>query len=279
MLALEFSDLEQSYSAKDLIFYALSIGLGEDPLAREQLKFVYERDLQAFPSMFHILAMDADWLFDPENGVDLSRLLHLESGLTVHHSLPPSGTVASRMRIAAILDQGEGKGAIIRFERDIRAVGSDMALATVTGTFLLRGMGGFGGATPPRPSLSAIPERAPDHVCDLITLPRAALLYRLNHDMNPIHVDPDMAQVAGFDRPLLHGACTYAVACHAFVRTVCGYDASRLHRFDVRFSAPVFPGDTLRSEFWEIGNKHYVFTCRALERDVVVLNGGLAAQY
>jgi acyl dehydratase len=279
LLTLQLPDRRQGFSRKDAIFYALSIGIGTDPLDPDQLKFVYEKQLQAFPAIAHILAMETDWIFDPANGLDLTRLLHLDSGLTMHQPLPSAGTLNSKMRISAVHDQGEGRGAIVRFDRDLYDVDRDLLCATVTGAFYLRGQGGFGGAAPPPSSAPVVPDRAPDASCDLATHPEAALLYRLNHDMNPIHVDPAIARAAGFERPLLHGACTYAIACHAFVRSLCGYDAARLRRFDARFSAPVFPGDTLRTDFWAIGDNRFAFTCRAVERDMIVLNSGLAAHY
>lgn len=279
LMNLEFSEKLHTYTAHDTMLYALSVGLGFDPLDRKQLAFVYERDLRAFPPMAHVLGMETDWLYDPANGIDLTALLHFESGLTQFQPLPSQGTVKSRLVLTDILDRGLGKGAILSFERELRDAASDTHLATASGKFLLRADGGF--AEEPRRTAppAHIPERAPDLTCDLPTLPQSALIYRLNNDLNPLHVDPAVAQRAGFDGPILHGACTYAVACHAFIRTVLDYDETRLRRIDTRFSAPVMPGDTVRSEFWRIGEREYAFTARAVERDVLVLGHGVAEHY
>ena len=127
---------------------------------------------------------------------------------------------------------------------------------------------------PTRPA-HVLPERAPDLVSDLATLPQAALLYRLNGDYNPLHADPDVATAAGFPRPILHGLCTFGVAGHALLRTLCGYDPARLRRIEVRFSSPVFPGETVRTEIWREGTGRAGFRCRVVERDVIAINNGL----
>jgi acyl dehydratase len=121
-----------------------------------------------------------------------------------------------------------------------------------------------------------LPERAPDRVCDLATLPQAALIYRLSGDYNPLHADPEVAKAAGFPRPILHGLCSFGVAGHALLRTLCGYDPAKLKRVDGRFSSPVFPGETIRTEIWRDGEGRASFRCRVAGRDAVVINNGLA---
>lgn len=274
-----FSDQFQEYDEKASMFYALSVGMAADPLDREQLKYVYEVNLKTLPAMTHVLGMQSDWIFDPANGINLPLLLHAESGLQMHRPLPPAGRIKSRLRITDIFDRGEGKGVFLLFERDLHDTATNDHIATVTGTFLLRGEGGFGGKAGRISPPAEIPDRAPDHVCDLPTLPQAALFYRLNDDPNPLHADPDVAKKVGFDRPILHGSCTYAIACHAFVQAVTGYDGPLLKRFDVRFSAPTFPGETIRTQFWEIGPGRFAFRAIAVERDVVVLDHGLAEHH
>ena len=120
-----------------------------------------------------------------------------------------------------------------------------------------------------------LPDRAPALVCDIPTLPQAALIYRLSGDYNPLHADPEVAKAAGFPRPILHGLCTYGVAGHALLRMLCGYEPARLRRMDVRFSSPVFPGETIRTEIWREGAGRAGFRCRILGRDAVVINSGL----
>jgi len=163
----------------------------------------------------------------------------------------------------------------VRTERAVHGKTDGIHYATVGSTIFCRGDGGFGGPVVKQPAPHAIPERAPDLICDLATLRQSALLYRLNGDDNPLHVDPEVAQAAGFSEPILHGLCTYGFAAHAIVRTCCDYDASRLATTAVRFSATVYPGETLRTEIWRDGPA-VAFRTRVVERDAIVLNNGRA---
>jgi acyl dehydratase len=142
-------------------------------------------------------------------------------------------------------------------------------------TTIARGDGGFGGPAKQTPKPNPIPDREPDTVCDLPTLPQQALIYRLSGDYNPLHADPGVAKNAGFEAPILHGLCTFGVACHALFKTLCNYDPARFHRMSVRFSAPVYPGETIRTEIWREGDS-VAFRCRSVERDLVVINNGYA---
>ncbi len=178
--------------------------------------------------------------------------------------------------IEEIVDKGAGKGALLYSRRDVRDKETGDLLASLRSTSFLRGDGGFGGPSGPTRPVHALPERAPDLVCDIATLPQAALIYRLSGDYNPLHADPEIAAVAGFPRPILHGLCTFGVAGHALLRTLCGYDPARLRRMEARFSAPVFPGETVRTEIWRDGPGRAGFRCRVLVRDAVVINNGLA---
>ena len=142
-------------------------------------------------------------------------------------------------------------------------------------TTFCRGDGGFGGPPRESPPVHKIPDRAPDIVCDLGTRPEQAMIYRLSADLNPLHIDPDVAKAAGFPKPILHGLGTFGVVGHALLKTVCDYDPTRVKSFGGRFSSPVFPGETIRTEFWVDGN---VVSFRALvaERNIVAMNNGRA---
>lgn len=270
-----FPDLEQSYGARDTMLYALGVGCGHDPLDRGDLRFVYEEGLQALPTQAVVLGYPGFWLKDPGTGVDWRKVLHGEQGLVLHAPLPAAGTVVGRTRVTEILDKGAGKGALLFSEREVVDKASGRLLCTVTATTFLRGEGGFGGPAGPAPAPHALPETAPEIALDLPTLPQAALIYRLSGDYNPLHADPAVAAAAGFPRPILHGLATYGVAGRALLRACCDGDPARLKRLQVRFSAPVFPGETLRTEIWR-DRATLSFRCRVLERDVVVLNNGLA---
>jgi len=271
-----FAPIEHAYTARDSILYALGLGLGADPVDRRQLDFVYEEGLKALPTMAVVLAYPGFWLKDPGTGVDWKKVLHGEQGLKVHEPLPAAGTVVGTTRIDALIDKGAGKGALLYSTREVRDKASGKLLAEVTSCGFLRGDGGFGGPTAATPKPHPIPERNPDLSTDIRTLPQAALIYRLSGDFNPLHADPEVARAAGFERPILHGLCTYGVAGHALLKLVCDYDPARLKRMDVRFSAPVYPGETIRTEVWREGGERFAFRCIVPERKAVVLNNGYA---
>ena len=267
---------EQHWTWQDSALYALGVGLGHDPQDEDQLGFVYEKDMRALPTMAVVLGNNSFWLRDPGTGVDWKRVVNGEERLELHAPVPTEGVFSSTLAVEEIIDKGQGKGALILSRRDVFEVRSGVHLATVRRTTFARGDGGFGGPSGPVPAPHRLPEdRSPDRVCDLPTEPDQALVYRLNGDFNPLHADPQVAREAGFERPILHGLCTFGVAGHAVLKSFCGYDPGRLRRFDVRFSAPVFPGETIRTEMWRDG-AIVSFRARAVERDIVVLNNGLA---
>jgi acyl dehydratase len=278
LLSWPFRDARCTYSAKDTIMYALCVGLGSDPIDRDQIGYVYEKDLAAFPTLPNVLGMyeDDDFLVDPEVGIDLSRMLHTEIGLTLHSTVPATGEVVSRISIDRLIDRGEGRGAILDFSREIRGAESGDLIATERGSFFLRGNGGFGGSEGPRPRLPAVPDGPPDVTCDLETTRQTALFYRLIGDRNPIHVDPDVAASAGFPAPILHGACTFGIAAHGVVKGLLDYRGDRLRHITARFSSPVIPGDVLSVQLWKTEPGRARFRVVVHERDTVVVDNGLA---
>jgi acyl dehydratase len=188
--------------------------------------------------------------------------------------------VGHALRVTALVDKGAGKGALMFSERTISDAADGSLLATSRSVSFMRGDGGFaaGGAqasdTPPAPRV-ATPDTPPDHVCELRTRPESALIYRLSGDYNPVHADPAVARAAGFDRPILHGLCSFGVTGRALLHTLCGSDPTRLKEIGARFSSPVFPGETLRVEMWQRGDA-VQFRTKVVERDVVVLSHGSA---
>jgi acyl dehydratase len=279
LLALKIPAVEQSYGPKDCMLYALGLGLGQDPLNTDELAFVYEKNLKVLPTYALMQGYSAYWLRQPDLGVTWSHVVHGEQGLRLHAPVAPQATVIGRTRIVDVVDKGEGKGALIYSEREVSDKASGRLLATLMQTTFCRADGGFGGRKdrPKRetPPPHALPERTPDFTCDLPTRPEAALIYRLSGDVNPLHVDPDFAKAAGFPRPILHGLATFGIAGHALLKTVCDYDPSRLTAMAGRFSAPVFPGETIRTEIWRDGSV-VSFRARAIERDVIAINNGRA---
>lgn len=275
LLALEIPDVEHSYTERDSILYALGLGFGQNPTSEDELRFVYEKNLKALPTFAMMLGYTPFWLRNPKIGLNWSKVVHGEAGFILHKPVMPKGRVIGRTRITEVVDKGAGKGALIYSVRQVVNQANGELIATLRQTTFARGDGGFGG--PPRDTAlpHALPERAPDTICDLPTRPEMALIYRLSGDTNPLHCEPAFAAEAGFPRPILHGLATFGVAGHAILKAMCGYDPTRLLGMDGRFSAPVYPGETIRTEMWRNGPV-LSFRARVLERDVVALNNGRA---
>ena len=264
-----------AYSDRDTILYALSVGAGTIPHDPRELRFVYENELRALPTIAAVLAHPGAWIADPVFGVNYPKLLHGEQQLIVHRPLASAGEIDAYYRIAAIVDKGEDKGALVHFEKRLHNAASSELLCTVRSTLFLRGDGGAGSfGTPPEP-LPATPDMKLERLDELRTSIGAALLYRLNGDRNPIHADPAAAAKAGFDRPILHGLCTYGVVGYLLTRTVCNHDPARLLSLGARFSSPVFPGETIRLEAARRSDEVF-FRATVPERDEVVLSQGFA---
>ena len=275
ILNWKFPDIEHAYTDKDTMLYALGLGCGSDPSEADDLKYVYEQGLVALPTMAVVLAYPGNWLESKESTANYAKVLHGEQYLTLHKPLPATGTVVGKTRVTSLLDKGKEKGAVLYVERRILDKASGAPIATLTSAAMLRGDGGFGGESGPQPEPHKVPDGAPVRTVDIKIAPNAALIYRLSGDRNPLHADPKAAAAGGFKTPILHGLCTYGVAGRAVVKGCCGGDPARLTGLQVRFSSPVYPGETIRTEMWPNGSQ-VSFRARAVERDVVVLNNGLA---
>jgi acyl dehydratase len=275
LMALDIPPAEHAYGPKDCMLYALGIGLGHDPMNEDELPFVYEKNLKVLPTFAAVLGYVGFWARDLDTGIDWVRMVNGEQGFVLHRPLKPQNTVIGRQRIVEVVDKGAGKGALVYTERKITDKASGEAVATVTQTTFCRADGGFGGPPRESPPPHPIPGRAADAVCDLGTRPEAALIYRLSGDRNPLHAEPAAARAAGFERPIMHGLGNFGIAGHAVLKTMCGYDPARLTAFACRFSAPVFPGETIRTEMWRDG-AIVSFRSRVVGRDVVAISNGRA---
>jgi acyl dehydratase len=272
LLARREIDLPISYSEKDAILYALSIGLSRSHGDTRELAYTYEGSAgpMTLPTFATVLIPD---MFPADLGWDFGKVLHCEQRLSIYRPLPPAAELKIDKRIPAIHDLGAKRGAMLYFEAEGRIAADDTAVFSCGSTLLARGDGGFGGVRGQAPTPHRVPEREPDMGCQLKTSDNQALLYRLNGDFNPLHADPAVAAKAGFKRPLLHGLCTYGIACHAILKTVLDYDYTLIAGFDARFSSPVLPGDTIATDIWQDGNV-VSFECRVVERNVTVLKAG-----
>nr|WP_315593197.1 MaoC/PaaZ C-terminal domain-containing protein [uncultured Cupriavidus sp.] len=278
--AWESGEVKHTYTEKDSILYALGLGIGADPIDERQLRFVYEKDLVTLPTMAAVLASPGSWMRDrKELGIDFLKLVHGEQSVTLHKTLPAAGSLVGSSRVTRIVDKGAGKGAILHVEKTLRDAASGDHLATAEQVLFLRGDGGFsenGGGDEAAPAAPATPETTPDVSVELPTRADAALVYRLSGDLNPLHIDPEIASRAGFARPILHGLATYGNACHGIVKAFCDYDPRRLTSIRARLTSPVYPGETLVLECWKLGGNEVAFRARLKERDVVALANGRA---
>jgi acyl dehydratase len=250
LLNWKIPEVEQRLTRRDTILYALGVGLGSDPCDPGQLRFVYEKDLRALPTMAVVLGYPGPWHAHPELGITRSAVVHAGQSFRIHRPLPVEGDIVGATRVTGVFDKGAGRGAIILTECTVREKASGELLCTLGSATFCRADGGFGGPSGPLPEPHRLPDAPPHHVCELPTLPQAALLYRLSGDYNPLHADPEYARRAGFPMPILHGRLTFGVAGHAILKTLCGYDPARLLAMEGRFSAPVYPGETIRTEMW-----------------------------
>lgn len=268
LLAMAPIVTRQTLTRRDTILYALGVGADE-------LDFVFEERLKALPTMAVVFGYPGFIWRDPAMGVDWQKILHGEQSTILHAPLPVEGIITGTTRIAALFDKGADKGAIALVERMIHDEAGTL-LATVRATTFLRGDGGFGGSADGAPIPHPLPDRAPDATVTLATGLNQALIYRLSGDTNPLHIDPKVARAAGFDAPILHGLASYGIAGRAILAHACANDPARLRRIDVRFSAPVFPGETIATDIWDEGGGTLAFRARVVERDRVVMTNGLA---
>lgn len=267
LLAMSPIETRHAFTKRDCMLYALGIG-------ESDLRYAYEADLQAFASMATILAYPGFFWIDPKYGADWRNILHGEQSVTIRRPLPTEGSFVGLTRIKGVADKGPDKGAIVLASREI--IGEDGILyATDQRTAFMRGDGGCGTAGAEVPNTEALElNDPPDMVVTLPTRSEQALIYRLSGDYNPIHVDPEVAAEARFERPILHGLCTYGVACRAVTQALCDGIASRIRKFGVRFSGTVFPGETIETRIWRTGMGQAAFEAFVPERNLRVLSIG-----
>jgi acyl dehydratase len=196
-----------------------------------------------------------------------------ERKIVFHKPLPTSGSVVASSRILGAWDKGAGKGAVVVSETDLKDAATGELMLTITGSTFARGDGGFGGPSEGQPEPHTVPTRAPDQSVDIPTREDQAVIYRLSGDYNPLHIDPAIAKMAGFSKPILHGMCTFGVTCRAVLQTYAEYDPKRFKSHQARFSAPVYPGETITVDLWKDGDV-VSFEARIKDRGVTVIKNG-----
>ena len=277
----KFPELVSHYHQRDAALYALGLGLSTDPLDEADLRFTFEAaatGFQVMPTFAVTLGHPGFWLKDADVGADWVRLVHGEQRLELYCPLPVAASVSGRNRVTHVIDKGPGKGAIVVVERRLHDTDSGAPIARMEQVIFLRGDGGFPAGERSDAALAPLPkppQTAPTHQVSYVTAANLALIYRLASDPNPLHADPAVARKAGFKRPILHGLATYGIGARALIACLCAGQAHRLRAIAARFSAPVYPGDTLRIDIWSLGETAH-FEITAIERNVEVVRCGVA---
>ncbi|QCK85935.1 3-alpha,7-alpha,12-alpha-trihydroxy-5-beta-cholest-24-enoyl-CoA hydratase [Phreatobacter aquaticus] len=270
LLSIDMLPRSVAYGDREAMLYALAVGLGRTG-GDSDLRFVYEDGLAVVPSFATVLAFDDSWLADA--GIDLAHVVHGALDIAFEQPFAPAGAVDVAFRIAGLSDKGAGKGGLVHQETILSQNGA--AACTVLSSLFVRGGGGFGGSVGRDIPSERLPDRTADDSVVVETRLEQALLFRLLGDRNPLHADPAIARASSFDRPILHGACTFGIACATVLRRFCALDPARLGRFAARFAGPLYPGETLGFSFWIDGDR-IGFRAVAVERGAIVLDNGLA---
>jgi len=263
MVGKKLPPIQYSYTEKDVMLYALGVGAGMD-----ELPFTYERDLQVLPTFGVVPAFPALFGMGSVMQVNPMMVLHGEQCIEILRPIPPRGTLTTTPMIKAIYDKG--KGALVVVEAETVDEKGTALFKNTFGAFA-RGEGGFGGDRGPSGPKNVPPDRAPDAVDKMRTLPQQALIYRLSGDMNPLHADPEFAKLGGYDRPILHGLCTFGHVGRAILRSFCGLDPMKLKKLEVRFSGVVFPGETIVTEMWKNAPGQLIVQAKTAERGELVI--------
>jgi acyl dehydratase len=262
-----------AWSEEDVILYNLAVGAGDPPDDQTELRYAYESDLTAVPTFGTIPPFSMMMSLGEVDGIDidLTRVLHGDQTLTVHSPIPTSGMVRQTGTVVDVFDRV--RGALIVLEVVSSLEGSGEAIFTNRSGIYVRGEGGFGGDRGPK-TANVTPERPPDHVVETTTLPQQALLYRMaSGDKNPLHADPAFAAMAGFDRPILHGLCTYGIVAKTVIDTALDGGTESVAGYEARFSGHVFPGETLVTRIWEEQGR-LLFTSDVADRGASALSNG-----
>ncbi|MFZ9041685.1 MAG: MaoC/PaaZ C-terminal domain-containing protein [Ilumatobacteraceae bacterium] len=256
--------VEVSWTSTDCLLYAVGIGAGSDELA-----FTTENtngiDQLVFPTFPVVIGWGRGSAMANIGTFNPALLVHGQQSVTLHRPLPVEGTATVAGEVTAMYDKG--KAAVVVTTETAEMDGTP--LYTKTMSAFIRGEGGWGGDRGPSGPQNVPPDRTPDHVVSYRTSPDQALVYRLSGDRNPLHSDPSFAAMGGFDRPILHGLCTYGFTGRALLHTLCGSDPARFHHVEGRFTSPVLPGEELTIAMWSTGDGEAVFTTSVGDRPVI----------
>jgi len=274
ILDVRAGDVPTPWSDRDAILYALSIGAAADPLDRGELSLVWEQGLQVIPTFCTVISSAR--LVIPRLDLNQQRILAGGQSVTMHRPMPAtSATAVSDARVRAVYDKGADKGAVVEIENVLKDRAGGTPIATLVTTLFARGDGGCGAPNAGQPPVHRVPDRLPDARIELPTTIGQALLYRLNGDRHPLHIDPDFAVRAGFARPIMHGLCTFGITCRGVMLAFAGNDPIRIVSHEARFSGSIYPGETIAMRLWR-DDDVISFEATVKERGTPVISGGRA---
>jgi acyl dehydratase len=263
-----------SWASKDALLYAVGIGAGQAdlPFTTENTKDVEQ---VVYPT-FAVVAGSGTQspgasAMSKIGSFNFALLVHGSQAITLHRPIPVAAEATTQDKVVAMYDKG--KAAVVVMESEVK-LASGEPLWTTRSSVFIRGEGGWGGDRGPSGPQNEPPaDRAADHEVTMQTSPDQAFVYRLSGDRNPLHTDPSFAAIGGFDRPILHGLCTYGFTGRALLAELAGNDVTKFHHVEGRFSSPVMPGDALTVRAWRTGDGEAVFTTSVGDR--VVIDQGL----
>jgi (3R)-3-hydroxyacyl-CoA dehydrogenase / 3a,7a,12a-trihydroxy-5b-cholest-24-enoyl-CoA hydratase / enoyl-CoA hydratase 2 len=264
-MSTPMKEFEFEYSYKDAMLYALGVGAGVPQTEKNQLKFTFENGLKVLPTFGVVPPFPAITMLFGHPGIKINpmMLLHGEQYTEVRkHPIPIKCKTVNKPAIKAIYDKGKSALALLECTT-YDDKGNELFYNVVS--LFMRGEGGFGGESGPKPANEA-PDRAPDTVVEMKTLPQQALIYRLSGDMNPLHADPQFASIGGFPKPILHGLCTFGFVGRAVLETYCGFEPAKFKSISARFAKHVFPGETIVTEMWKEAEDTIIVKAKTAER-------------
>lgn len=275
-IGAELPELNFAWESSDVLLYHLGIGAGANFTDPRELRYVYEQELWVLPSFAtvapNLRTFEPPKVSFPGVEIDLAKVVHGTQSITMHRPIPVQGKAIARPRVTEVWDKG--KAAVVVQQTDVTS-SDGSPLWTARSSIFARGEGGFGGERGPSERVE-MPEREPDVVLETTTLPQQALLYRLCGDRNPLHADPQFAAAAGFDKPILHGLCTYGVVLKAVTDAVLDGNPERVKSWSAKFAGIVIPGESLRTSVWQDDGR-YLVSVQSVERDAPVLSDAVLA--
>jgi len=258
----------KEYTWKDPILYALGVGAGFS-----ELDYCYEKDLKVIPTFAMASIIDFLWLVGSDSNVNPAGVLHGEQELVFHNPIPTEGTLSTEGKITHYYDKGKEKGALILAESDTFHSNGKKLFTSIL-TVFGRLDGGFGGEDSPKKEV-IFPDREPDFVIDASPTPDQPLIYRLSGDTFQLHVDPEFAEMAGFEKPIMHGLCTHGYACRALIQSLIPGEPEKVRRMTCRFSKPLYPGTPIRTLIWKMEDGQALWQTVNAETDETVIDKGI----